>query len=147
MYTVYADDAASNRSSASAPHTVVVPSPPGGDPAEGADGGDSTSGFESHAGSGSDRSGPVIRLRRKRARNGRLLFVARARDASGVARLDLLVDGRRLRGSDGTRLRYRWRKRPGRHRVVVKAVDAEGNRSSLEVRLRVRHGGNRPGRG
>ena len=82
----------------------------------------------------------MIRLRRKRARNGRLLFVVRARDVSGVAGLDLLVDGRRLRGSDGARLRYRWRKRPGRHTVVVKAVDAEGNRSSLEVRLRVRRG-------
>ncbi len=140
VYTVYADDAASNRSAASPPHTVVVPSSPSGAPGGGAEGGDSTSGFESHAGAGSDRSGPVIRLRRKRARNGRLLFVVRARDVSGVAGLDLLVDGRRLRGSDGARLRYRWRKRPGRHTVVVKAVDAEGNRSSLEVRLRVRRG-------
>ena len=131
VYTVYADDAASNRSAASAPHTVVVPSPPGVD---------TTSGFESHAGSGSDRSGPAIRLRRKGARNGRLLFVVRARDVSGVTGLHLLVDGRRLGGSDGARLRYRWRKSPGRHRVVVKAVDAEGNRSSLEVRLRVRRG-------
>ena len=76
---------------ASPPHTVVVPSPPSGAPGGGAEGGDSTSGFESHAGAGR-RSGPVIRLRRKRARNGRLLFVVRVRD-DGRCRTCSWTDG------------------------------------------------------
>ena len=44
---------------------LSCPARPAAIPAEGAEGGDSTSGFESHAGAGSDRSGPVIRLRAK----------------------------------------------------------------------------------
>jgi hypothetical protein len=129
VYTVYADDAAGNRSAASAPRTVVVGGAGGGGPGAGGPGA---------LPGAADRSGPRIRLRRRRSRDGSLLLLARARDASGVARTALLVDGRRVRSAKGARLRHRWYARPGRHRLTVKAVDAHGNKSSLGLRLRVR---------
>jgi Gametolysin peptidase M11 len=122
VYTVYADDAAGNRSAASAPRTVVVAGAGGRGAVPGA----------------TDHSGPRIRLRRRRSRDGALLLLARARDASGVARTALLVDGRRVRSARGGRLRFRWNGRPGPHRLTVRAVDVKGNRSSLVLRVRVR---------
>lgn len=137
VYSVYAEDAAGNRSEASLPHPVTVgaaapgPDPaPSAGPAAGPGPGPGTRAFEPAA----DRSAPVVRLARRRARGGWVL-VARARDAGGVARLELLVDGRRVRAVSGTRLRYRWKPRRGRHRVVVRAYDANGNRATLEQRL------------
>jgi hypothetical protein len=132
-YTVRADDAAGNRSAASEPHVVDVPGP---DPGPGPG---STPGGSSDTGGGPpDRSGPRISIERRPVRNRRLLFVVRARDPSGVARLSIFVDGRRLKTTSGATLRHRWRKRPGRHRVVVRAIDAQGNNSSRVLRLRVR---------
>jgi Gametolysin peptidase M11 len=123
VYTVYADDAAGNRSAASPPHTVVVPAAP------------SRSAVARRA--SRDRKGPVVTLRRQRARRGGLVLVARARDAAGVKRLTLLVDGRRVVGANGARLRYLWRGRPGRHRLVVVAMDGVGNRSSYLSQVRL----------
>ena len=80
----------------------------------------------------------MIRLARKRTPGGRLVLRVRARDADGVARLTLFVDGRRVRSARGARLRFSGRRRPGRHRVVVRAIDALGNRAALELRIRVR---------
>ena len=124
VYTVYADDAAGNRSAASPPHTVMVP---GASAAPGA----------ARTLLSGDRSGPVVRLKRRRLGRGGLVLVARARDVSGVRRLTLLVDGRRVGRANGARLRYRWQGRRGRHRVVVVAVDRVGNRSSYEARVRL----------
>jgi hypothetical protein len=123
VYTVYADDAAGNRSAASAPHTVVLPA--------------ARSRSAAARRVSPDRKGPVVRLRRKRTRHAGLVLVARARDAGGVKRLTLLVDGRRVVGANGARLRYLWRGTPGRHRLVVLAVDGVGNRSSYEARVRL----------
>jgi Penicillin-Binding Protein C-terminus Family len=123
VYTVYAHDAAGNRSAASLPHTVVVPA--------------ARSRSAAARGASRDRKGPVVSLRRKQARRAGLVLVARARDAGGVKRLTLLIDGRRAAGADGARLRYIWQGRPGRHRLVVLAVDAAGNRSSHESRVRL----------
>ncbi len=123
VYTVYADDAAGNRSAASLPHTVVVPA--------------ARSGSAAARRVSGDRTGPVVRLRRKRVGHARLVLVARARDAGGVKRVTLLVDGRRVVGANGARLRYLWRGRPGRHRLVVLAVDGAGNRSSYKSHVRL----------
>jgi Gametolysin peptidase M11 len=123
VYTVYADDAAGNRSAASLPHTVVVPA--------------ARSRSAAARRASRDRKGPVVTLRRKRTRRAGLVLVARARDAGGVKRLTLLVDGRRVVGANGARLRYLWRGSPGRHRLVVVAVDRSGNRSSYGTQVRL----------
>ena len=123
VYTVYADDAAGNRSAASRPHTVVVPAA-GARPA-------------ARKALSRDHRGPVVRVKRKRAAHGGLVLMARARDAAGVKRLTLFVDGRRVIGINGARLRYRWQGTRGRHRVVVLAVDGVGNRSSHQSHLRL----------
>jgi hypothetical protein len=123
VYTVYADDAAGNRSAASQPHTVVVPAA-GARPA-------------ARKALSGDRRGPVVRVKRKRAAHGGLVLMARARDAAGVKRLTLYVDGRRVIGTNGARLRYRWQGTRGRHRLVVLAVDRVGNRSSHQSHVRL----------
>jgi Gametolysin peptidase M11 len=120
VYTVYAQDGAANRSAPSAPYVVNVTVP-------------RSSRFKAPA----DRKGPTVRLRRKRLADGRTLLTARASDRSGVRRLELRVDGRKLSSRRGARLSYRWRGRPGRHRVVVVAYDKRGNRGVFELRLRV----------
>jgi hypothetical protein len=123
VYTVYAEDFAGNRSSASAAHTVVIPGAalPAG----------------RHKALAGDRRGPRIRLERRGAREGALVMVARARDAAAVRRLTLFVDGRRVGSAKRASLRYRLKGSPGLHRVRVVAVDGKGNRSSLERRLRL----------
>jgi hypothetical protein len=128
VYTVYARDQAGNLSASSAPYTVTVP------------------GATTVAGSGpaspgdrwTDRSGPRLRLQRRRLRGGRMLISANARDAAGVARVELWIDGRRVRSTKAAKVSYRSRLRAGAHRVVVKATDAKGNDARLERRLRVR---------
>jgi hypothetical protein len=130
VYTVYAYDAAGNRSAASEPHTVVIPS------AGSLLAGDGQGVYSVLPVSG-DRQGPVIRLGRKRAATGGLVLQARARDAAGVRRLALYVDGRRVRRTNRSRLQYHWQGRPGWHRVVVRAADRAGNRSLLRLRLRL----------
>lgn len=136
VYTVRARDAAGNLSVASAPLELLVPfdewTP--GDDAD--DLGDSEDEDDSTA-SRVDRRAPDIRLVRRHS-GRRVAFAARASDASGVRRVALFIDGRRMRTVAGDGLRYRWHGRPGRHRVSVSAVDRKGNAGSLSVRLRVR---------
>jgi hypothetical protein len=120
VYTVYAEDHAGNRSSASPPYTVV-----------------SRSASSPQKAFRADRRGPVIRLRREGAGKSGWALVARARDAAAVRRLTLFVDGRRVRAVKRAQLRYRLKGRPGLQRVRVVAVDGRGNRSSLERRLRL----------
>ena len=88
--------------------------------------------------SAADRKAPRVRLARKRLRNGRMLLTARATDRSGVRRVELRVDGRKVRTRRAASLSYRWRGTPGRHRLVVVAYDKRGNRGVFELRLRVR---------
>jgi Gametolysin peptidase M11 len=128
VYTVYAEDAAANRSTASAPLAIRVTGVDSAAPTD-ADWGDR------------DRSAPRVRLRRDRVRRDLMVLRAYARDNRRVARLELWIDGRRRSARRGGRLSYRWdgsRERAGSHRVVAKAVDASGNRASLSVRLRTR---------
>jgi hypothetical protein len=121
VYTVYAQDAAANRSAASAPHVVTVPVA-------------FTTSFRPKA---TDRQAPRVRIARKRLRNGRLLLTVRARDRSGIARVALRVDGRQVTARSGGRLSFRWRARPGRHRLTAVAYDKRGNRGAYELRLRL----------
>jgi hypothetical protein len=128
VYTVYAEDAAANRSAASAPHAVSVA------------GAGSAAPDRARA---SDRDGaaPRVGLRRDRVRRGLTILRAYARDNRSVARIELWIDGGRRSARRGARLSYRWNartERAGRHRVIVKAADASGNRASLSVRLRTR---------
>jgi hypothetical protein len=122
VYTVYAQDAAANRSPASAPHVVTVPVA-------------FTTSFRPKS---ADRRAPRVRIARKRLRNGRLLLTVRARDGSGISRVALRVDGRQVTARSGARLRFRWRARPGRHRLTAVAYDKSGNRGAFELRLRLR---------
>ena len=123
VYTVYALDAASNRSAASAPHVVDVPAP---------------AVVKKRTAGAADRRAPRLRLYRKRLRGKVLLFTARARDGSGIGRVELRIDGRRVRARRSARLRYRWHLRAGRHRFVAVAYDKHGNRATYRLSLRVR---------
>lgn len=124
-YTVRARDAAGNLSAASAPHVVTVPAA-------------ATNSLQNPGTTFTDRAGPRVSLKRRRIPGGRILFSVRARDRAGVARVELRIDRRRASARRAPRLSYRWRLRPGRHRVVVVAYDKRGNRSVSEYRLRVR---------
>jgi hypothetical protein len=85
-----------------------------------------------------DRRAPRLRLSRKRLRGHRMLFTARATDGSGIARLEIRIDGHRVRTTRKGKLRYRWLVRRGRHRVVVVAYDKKGNRATYRLSLRIR---------
>ena len=129
VYTVHAEDAASNRGPASAPLTLSVPQ--------------SRASGATAAGTASARDvkPPRLRLQRRRARHGRLLLRAHARDNERVERIELWIDGRRRRARRGPRLSFRWDARgarSGRHRLAVRAVDSSGNRSSLSVSVSLR---------
>jgi hypothetical protein len=123
VYTVYAEDAAGNRSAASAPYVVTVPV---------------LNTAASKTPRAVDRTRPTVRLSRKRLRRGRLLLTARASDKSGIARVELRVDGRRVKAGRAGRLSYRWAKRAGRHKLVAVAYDKAGNRGVSELHVRVR---------
>ena len=126
VYTVYAEDVAGNRSGASAPYTVSVPSVT---PIASGTGGSAPV---------ADTTPPRVRLGRRRLRPGLLLLRARASDDHRVARIELLIDGRRRKALAGSALRFRWntrRARSGRHRVTARAVDAAGNAASVRLRL------------
>jgi hypothetical protein len=123
VYTVYAEDVAGNRSAASAPYAVSVPSP---------------TPIASGTASAADRTAPRVRLGRRRLRAGLLLLHARASDDRRVARIELFIDGRRRKALTAASLRYRWntrRARRGGHRVMARAVDASGNVASARLRL------------
>jgi len=121
VYTVYAQDAAGNRSLPSDPYVVTVPKP-------------STKNLTSRP---ADRTGPRLRLARRRLSDGRLQFTAKARDAAGVARVELRIDGHKVRARRASRLSFRSRLRPGRHRIAVVAYDKRGNRATYRLSLRV----------
>jgi hypothetical protein len=78
-----------------------------------------------------------VRLVRHRLRGGRLMLTAKARDQAGVARVELRIDGHKVQARRGSRVSYRWRLRPGRHRIAVVAYDKHGNRTTYQLRLRV----------
>jgi hypothetical protein len=120
-YTVYAQDGAGNRSPASEPYVVTVPAAQS----------------VSLKPTSVDRTPPRVRLYRHRLRGGRLRLTAKARDKAGIARVELRIDGRKVRAKRASRVSYRWRLRPGRHRVVVVAYDKRGNRSTYLLKLRV----------
>jgi len=123
VYTVYALDTADNRSAASAPYVVDVPA---------------AAVVRRRTGAAVDRWAPRLRLHRKRLRGHVLLLTARAIDGSGISRVELRVDGHRVRARRAAKLRYRWHRRSGRHRFVVVAYDKKGNRGSYRLTLRVR---------
>jgi hypothetical protein len=123
VYTVYALDAADNRSQASAPHVVDVPAP---------------NVVKRKKAAAADRKAPRLRLYRKRLRGHVLLLTARARDGSGIGRVELRIDGRRVRAGRSANLSYRWHLHSGRHRVVVVAYDKKGNRATYRLSLRFR---------
>jgi Gametolysin peptidase M11 len=124
VYTVYAQDAARNQSAASAPHVVDVP-------IQGVTVPRTTA-------RKADRKAPRLRLSRKRLRHHVLLLTARARDGSGIARVELRIDGHKVRARRKAKLGYRWHPHRGRHRVVVVAYDKYGNRATYRVTLRIR---------
>ncbi|HVG68521.1 MAG TPA: hypothetical protein VM785_10020 [Gaiellales bacterium] len=121
VYSVYAQDGAGNRSAASVPYIVTVPVK-----------------SVRRAKRPSDRTGPRVRLHQRRLRHHRLRLTAKARDASGVKRVELRIDGRRVRARKTSRVSYRWHERRGRHRIVVVAWDKRGNSSTYQLNLRVR---------
>ena len=123
VYTVYALDAADNRSPASAPHVVDVPR---------------QAVVNRKTPAATDRKAPRLRLYRKRLRGHVLLLTARARDGSGIARVELRIDGRRVRVRRSAKLGYRWHLHSGRHRIVVVAYDKRGNRATYRLSLRFR---------
>jgi hypothetical protein len=128
VYTVFAEDAVPNRSPSSTPVQLTVP---------GASTGSQSSGFEQ--GEERDTVAPDVWLRPRRS--GRSMrFAVRARDSAGVARVELWLDGRRRRVARRPRLTYRWHMRAGTHRVVARAVDVNGNRASVSMRVRGRPG-------
>jgi hypothetical protein len=51
--------------------------------------------------------------------------------------VELRIDGHRVRARRAGKLSYRWRGRPGKHRVGVIAYDRRGNRSTYVLKLRV----------
>jgi Gametolysin peptidase M11 len=121
VYTVYAQDGAGNRSPASDPYVVTVPAA-------------QSVGLKPGS---VDTTPPRVRLYRHRVRGGRLELIVKARDKAGIARVELRIDGRKVRAKRASRLSYRWRLRPGRHRIVVVAYDKRGNRSTYLLKLRV----------
>ena len=130
-YAVAAEDAAHNRSALSAPATVIVPRPAAAPAARPA--------APRPARPRADRSAPRLEVTRRRDRRRRIVIRARAFDPGGVARVELLIDGRRRKSARGGSLRYVWngrRARRGRHPAVVRATDSSGNRTSTAFRLR-----------
>jgi hypothetical protein len=121
VYTVYAQDGSGNLSPASLPYVVNIPA-------------GKVSQLKSRS---TDRTGPSLFLMRRRLRGGRMLLTARASDKSGVGRVELRIDGRRVRARRGSKLSYRWRLRPGRHRIGAIAYDKRGNRSAYVLKVRV----------
>jgi hypothetical protein len=78
---------------------------------------------------------------RDRARlRGRAVISARASDDTGVARMELYIDGRRVTAVTAAQLRRTWvlrGVRPGLHSLRIRALDAGGNYASRSVSVRV----------
>jgi hypothetical protein len=126
VYTVQADDGAGNRSAPSAPHIVDVPGSPLAATA---------------AKAPPDTLAPRLRLRRRRLEQAIVLH-ASAKDAGGVRKIALSIDGRKRKARAGANLRFRWNTthvRPGIHRLTVRAADTSGNVARLRASLRAHH--------
>jgi hypothetical protein len=124
VYTVYAEDAAHNQSPASAPYVVDVPAP--------------RVVTRKTPKAKADHRAPRLHLARKRLRHHAVLLTARAIDGSGIARVEIRIDGHKVRATRKGKLRYRWHPHGGRHRIVVVAYDKKGNRATYRLSLRVR---------
>jgi hypothetical protein len=89
-----------------------------------------------------DRTAPSIRLRglpRRTCVRGAFPVRVRATDESGLRRLGMRLDGRRIHATSRARFRRVLRARrlrPGTHRVTVRARDTAGNRASRTARFR-----------
>jgi hypothetical protein len=121
VYTVYAQDGSGNLSPSSLPYVVNIPA-------------GRVSQLKTRS---TDRTGPKLRLLRRRLSGGRLLLTAKASDRAGVARVELRIDGRRVRARRAGKLSYRWRGRPGLHRIGAIAYDKRGNRTTRVLKLRL----------
>jgi hypothetical protein len=84
-----------------------------------------------------DHKAPRLRLYRKRLHGHVLRLTARAKDGSGIARVELRIDGRRVRARRAAKLSYRWHLHGGRHRFTVVAFDKKGNRATYRLSMRV----------
>jgi hypothetical protein len=90
-----------------------------------------------------DSTKPAVRLLAPAGRSHlrrSVVVRAAATDDTGVARIELWIDGRLRRTVGGDRIAWRWglgRIRPGRHLVVVRAYDAAGNSGIGSARVRV----------
>ncbi|MEA2419757.1 MAG: hypothetical protein QOE60_1963, partial [Thermoleophilaceae bacterium] len=84
-----------------------------------------------------DRTGPRLRLLRHRLRGGRMRLTAKASDRAGIARVELRIDGRKVRARRASKLSFTWHLRRGRHRIGVIAYDKRGNRSIYLLSLKV----------
>ncbi len=143
-YRVSAYDAAGN-SATSAPAYATVPEL--ADPDAGA-GADAVGGTDADT----DLDGPIVApdvtapvlalttpVRGARVR-GTLRVRAVATDESGVARMVLALDGKRVKTASGSRLNASIslkRVRPGRHTLKVQAVDLSGNTATRTVPVKV----------
>jgi hypothetical protein len=144
-YRVQAMDAAGNGALSPLRWITVPAAPdpgPGTDP--GTDPGDGGSGGSGGGGSGGgDVTKPLVTFLspKQRARlRGRALISARASDDTGVARIELYVDGRRVSAVRAAQLRRTWVLRgvkPGNHTLRVRAFDAGGNAASRSIGVRV----------
>ncbi len=139
-YRVSAYDAAGNSASSA---TVYATVPPAAAPTPAPDPGPVITAPVSPPVVSVDSTRPVVHLvsPSKRARLRRSAVVrAFATDDTGVAHIDVWVDGVRRRSVHGKRLSWRWRLRgvrPGRHLIVVRAYDARGNAGRLAARVHV----------
>jgi hypothetical protein len=119
VYTVYAEDGAGNLSPPSAPYVVTV----------------SAAKSASLKRRSTDHTGPKVWLVRHRLRSRHLRLTAKARDKSGIARVELRIDRRQVRARRIGRVSYTWLRRPGRHRIGVVAWDRHGNRTTYQLSL------------
>ncbi len=94
-------------------------------------------------GDGADTTRPAVTVLKPRSRarlRRRAVIAAGAHDADGVARIEIYVDGRRVRVARAARLRWTWvlrRVHAGAHTIRVRAVDSSGNAASRSIRVRV----------
>jgi hypothetical protein len=134
-YVVAAEDAAHNRSGLSAPATVTVPASPS--PSSGAS---HPPPHASHA--DADRRAPRLRIRRSRGHHARVRIRISARDAGGLASVELFVHGKRRKrvrvrsARSAATLRYSGRISRRIHFAVARATDRSGNRAKVRFRLR-----------
>jgi hypothetical protein len=89
-----------------------------------------------------DRTAPLIRVRglpRRSCVRGTFPVRVRATDDSGLRRVGLRLDGRRIHATSRARFKRLLRAgrlRPGIHRVTVRARDTAGNRARKTARFR-----------